>query len=259
MATASTTVTPFGGRLRSWRRAAGVSQLELAHRAATTPRHLSFLESGRSRPSAGMVERLAEALALPLRERNALLAAAGLPPAFAETPLDAEDLAPFRAVVTQLLAGHEPYPAFVVDRHWNVVQANRPAAMLLPPAGGANLVRLSYEGPWRGLIANWDELAWPGVRRLEREAAARPGDDVLAGLVSIARAAVAGLPETHPAGGERVLCPHFRVGDQVIRTASVVAHFGQPLDVTLEELRIELICPADAEAERFFRAAAAAE
>ena len=124
--------TPFGKALRLWRRLRGVSQLDLAGAAATTTRHLSYLETGRSRPSREMVERLAEALAIPLRERNRLLEQAGLPPAYPEGGLAADDLAAFRNVLDRLLATHEPYPAFVVDRHWNLVAANAAAQRVSP-------------------------------------------------------------------------------------------------------------------------------
>lgn len=234
----------------------GLSQLDLASTAETTTRHVSFLETGRSRPSRAMVARLTEAMGLPLRERNALFHAAGLAAPYAETPLVSADLAPFRQVVARLLANHDPYPAYVIDRHWNIVDANAAAQRFLPPDAERNAIRLTYGGGWRPLITNWSEIAWPGVRRLQKELARSPDDTALAALVDQALAEVRDLPEPGPETGERVLCPHFRIGDQVIRTMTVVAQFGAAQDVTLDELRIELICPADEVAEAYFQAAA---
>ncbi len=247
-------VTPFGAALRRWRLARGATQLALANLAATTSRHVSFLETGRSRPSGEMVARLAEALELPLRETNDLFRAAGLAAAFPETPLVAGDLAPFNAVVEQMLSQHDPYPAYAIDRHWDIVRANRAATMFLPGGVDRNVVRLTYAGPWRKLIANWTDIAWAGVHRLQAEAARRPDDEELADLVSLASEACRDVRERPTTdGGARVLCPHFRIGEQLVRTITVVAQFGGARDVTLDELRIELIYPADDEADAFFR------
>lgn len=135
------------------------------------------------------------------------------------------------------------------------MRTNRAAERFLPEAGDRNVVRLTYAGPWRDLIANWAELARLGVRRLEAEAAAHPDDVEFAQLVALATAACRDLPDQSDPASEsaRVLCPHFRVGDDVVRTISVVAHFGAARDVTLGELRIELIHPADELADQFFR------
>jgi transcriptional regulator with XRE-family HTH domain len=135
-------VTPFGAQPRRWRAHWGLSQLALAARVATTPRHLSFLETGRSRPSRQMVLRLGEALDVPLRERNQLLYAAGLAAAYPEAGLSRPELAPHRAALDSLLRAHAPYPAMVLDRHWMVIMAN-PACAALYGADitGINIVR----------------------------------------------------------------------------------------------------------------------
>ena len=248
----------FGTELQYWRRFRHLSQLNLAAAAQTTTRHLSFLETGRSRPSREMVERLGDALNLPLRARNHLLESAGFAAAYGETPLVAADLAPFRAVVERMLSQHAPFPAFVVDRHWNIVEANPAAHAFLAGSPERNVAKLTYAGPWRDLIDNWAVIAWAGVQRLHDDLQRHPDDPVLRGLMDLALGAVRNVPRTHDdAGGERVLCPHFRVGEQVVRTLGVVAQFGSPRDVTLDELRVELIYPADAAAEEFFRQAAA--
>lgn len=256
----SGTATPFGTALRHWRTSQGLSQLALSLEAGTTSRHVSFLETGRSRPSRDMVDRLTAALALPLRERNALFVAAGLAPAFRETGLDDDSMADFRRVVDLMLASHDPYPAYAVDGGWNIVRTNRAAERFLPPTQERNVVRLTYDGAWQHLIENWAEIAWLGVERLRADAARFPADPELAGLVAHAMAAVdrAGVTRPQlPSSAVRVLCPQFRIGDEVISTISVVAQFGSPLDVTLEELRIELIYPADERAEDFLQHAAA--
>ena len=247
---------PFATRLRQWRRLRHLSQLSLANAAGTTSRHLSFLETGRSRPSKDMVHRLAEALVVPLRARNELLTAAGFAAGFAETPLDAPDLEPFRSAISRLLAQHEPFPAFVLDRHWNIVAANPPAAALFTD-DERNVVRLMYGGAWQPLVENWEPVAWVGVQRLEDDLHRHPGDPELMALVDLASKAVRGFEQAPDVGSDLVICPHFRFGDTVVRTVSVVAQFGSARDVTLDELRVELVFPADAEAESFFRSAAA--
>jgi len=244
--------TPFGSALRRWRLTRGLSQLELSVAAETTSRHLSFLETGRSRPSRDMVGRLAEALGLPLRERNGLFLSAGLAAVYPESALDGEDLASFRVVVDRMLERQEPYPAYAVDGHWNIVRMNAAAARFLAGSDERNVVRLTYAGVWRDLIDNWDDVAWPAIRRLQAEAARYPQDMELAALVDLAVEAAGPAPREPADASPRVLCPRFRIGDDVVRTISVVAQFGAPVDVTLDELRIELIHPADEDAERFF-------
>lgn len=247
--------SPFGRELRHWRRLRGFSQLELAVAADSTARHVSFLETGRSRPTAPMVVRLSDALRVPLRERNRLLEAAGLPPLYSERPLEADDMAPFRAALDRMLAQHEPYPAFVVDRHWSVVLRNRTAHAFAGDHDGTMMDL--YHSVWRDRIVNWDVIAWHVVAVLRDEVARHPDDERLAAMLDTAREAVVGLPPAELSGNERVLCPSFRVGDQIIHTLTVVAHFGSARDITLDELRLELMFPRDQVAERFFRDLAA--
>src|SRR5262245_27319495 len=122
--------------LREWRHRRRLSQLELALDSGVSTRHLSFVETGRSRPSAEMVLHLAERLDVPLRDRNQLLLAAGFAPEFAQRELDAPELGPVRDAIDQVLHGHEPYPALVVDRHWGLVAANRPVGALVEGVDG---------------------------------------------------------------------------------------------------------------------------
>lgn len=245
--------TPFGRALRHWRRLRGISQLDLAAAAATTTRHLSFLETGRSRPSRQMVERLGDALAIPLRERNRLLQTAGLAPAYPEGDIATEDLAPFRRVIARLLETHEPYPAFVIDRHWNVVASNRAAALFLPADHEeANTVMLLMR-QWSGLIENWAEVVGALADRIAADLMRFPDDDRLRELHAYVLDSAGQHNRRTPAGPGTVLCPRFRIDGQLVRTLTVVAQFESAADITLDELRVELVYPQDDASERFFQ------
>jgi transcriptional regulator with XRE-family HTH domain len=248
-------VSPFGARLREWRRRRGLSQLGLAVRVGSTARHVSFLETGRSRPSRQMVLRLGEALDVGLRESNRLLHAAGLPAAFPQADIASPDLAPYRAAIDRMLLAHEPYPAMVVDDGWNVLLANRACSALFgADVTGGNFVRdyLANPASTRAVV-NWAEVAWAGLDRLRYQAGRAPFDEDLAALVALAGAALRDV--ARPATGEAGLtvCPRFRVGDEEVRTIAMVARFDPVAEVTLEGLRVELMYPEDEAAERFFR------
>jgi transcriptional regulator with XRE-family HTH domain len=248
-------LSPFGALLRSWRRERGVSQLALALAADTTARHVSFLETGRSRPSSEMVLRLAEALDIGLRDRNRLLEGAGLPALYPGEDLQSPQLRPFQQAIERLLHAHEPYPGLVVDGHWNTVAANRAAVTLFgPDLVGANMVRRFYGDPAiRGSIVNLSDVAWAGLARLRRLVRHRPLDEELRALVELAEAALVDVPHPAEPPDELVICPDFRIGDEVVRTVSMVARFDTARELTLDELQIELTYPRDAAAERFFR------
>jgi transcriptional regulator with XRE-family HTH domain len=247
--------SPFGARLRQWRTARGVSQLALAGRIGSTSRHVSFLETGRSRPSTAMVLRLGEALDLPLRERNEMLHAAGLAAEFPEAGLSSADLAPFRAAIESLLTAHLPYPAMVLDRHWNVLMANPACDRLYGgELAGSNIVQRFLADPRaRDMVINWPEIASAALGRLQRECERAPFDQTLAELLREARAALGDLPDRpHPAA-DFVLCPWYRVGDRIVKIVGVAAHFDATTEVTLNELRIELSYPLDQASDEFFR------
>lgn len=254
MSTAQT--TPFGSALRHWRRLRGVSQLDLAGAAATTTRHLSYLETGRSRPSREMVERLADALVIPLRERNRLLEQAGLPSSYPEGELAADDLAAFRSVLDRLLSTHEPYPAFVVDRHWNLVDANTATQRVFPHQPGTNTVRLLIDS-LSPLIENWVDVAPALVERLAADLMRNPDDEQLHELHEYAIAALPPSARARNPPPGRVMCPRFNLDGTTVRTITVAARFESTADVTLEELRVELIYPEDADSDRFFQQQAA--
>jgi transcriptional regulator with XRE-family HTH domain len=167
-----------GELLRHWRATRRLSQLALALEASTTARHLSFIESGRSQPSPEMVLRLARALDVPIRERNQLLLAAGYAPLYRETGLDSAQAAQVRAALARMLAAHEPFPAVVMDRHWNVVTANSAADAFFGWLLGerkagepANVIRLMFDpGGLRPFVANWEAAAEALIQRVHREA-----------------------------------------------------------------------------------------
>ena len=247
----------FGDQLRSWRRLRRMSQMDLALEAEVSTRHLSFVESGRSRPSRDMVLRLAEQLELPLRARNALLIAAGLAPAYPERSIEDPALEPAKRAIQLILKGHEPFPALAGDRHWNMVAANGAIAPFLegvsprliePPV---NVLRLSLHpdglaprivnlGEWRAhLLRRLDEQRIAGgdpeLGRLHDELLAYPapvhmgGSDDFAGIL---------VPLTFELGGKRL---------SFLSTTTV---FGTPTEVTLSEIAIESFFPADAETAR---------
>jgi transcriptional regulator with XRE-family HTH domain len=247
--------SPFGARLRRWRAHRGISQLALAAKIGSTPRHLSFLETGRSRPSRDMVLRLGEALGVTLRERNQLLQAAGLPPAYPRADLGGPDLTPYRAVLDRLLQAHLPYPAMVLDRHWTVLMANAACARLYgSDVVGTNLVRAFLTDPAaRETVVNWAELAWAGLDRLRHQLDQTPFDEPLADLVRHAETTLAGVSRPGKPSPDPVLCPWYRIGNQVIKTIGIAARFDPTAEITLDELRIELLYPFEAAAERFFR------
>ena len=239
--------------LRDWRRRRRLSQFELALESGVSARHLSFVENGRSRPSAEMVLHLAEQLDVPLRDRNQLLLAAGYAPAFAERELDAPEMGPVREAIELVLRGHEPYPALVVDRHHGLVSANRalavliagvPEHMLEPPV---NVLRLSLhpEGlaPRIVNLGEWRELV---LSRLAREAVAS-GDPALAALHD----ELAAYPDgetgsgVDAAFGEIAVPFRLRHDDTELAFLSTLTTFGTAVDVTLAELSIESFFPAD--------------
>ena len=260
-------VKGFGPGLRFWRGRRGLSQLDLAEAAETTQRHLSFLESGRAAPSREMVLRLAGVLGLPLRQQNALLLAAGFAPAWSESDLSAPELARVNRALDLMLAQQEPYPAFVVDRRWNLLRANAGAARLSEfllgpaPAPSASAERpnlavalVSPEG-MRPFIVNWEDVALYFVRGVQADAIAdgtRETADLLGRLL-----AFPGLPALSrvlpPERGQApVLVIHFRRDEMSLRMFTTIATLGTPQDVTLEEIRIECFFPQDEETARIF-------
>lgn len=250
---------PIGRALKHWRRQRNLSQLDLALQAGISARHLAFIETGRSRPSGKVVLRLAQALALSLRDRNALLEAAGLAPVYPETPLTSTTLAPFRRIVDLILHNHEPFPAFAFDRWWNIIDANSTARRIFPgllELEALGMITMLYgPGPIRDMIVNWEEVAWAGLERIRGDAAATGHPEKLTVLIAQMERWLEGTLRPAPSNADVgvVACPVFRFGDQLVRTVTTVTTFSAALDVTLQELRIEQIFPLDASSEAFFR------
>ncbi len=257
------TADGFGGRLRWWRERRGLSRLDLAGVADTSQRHVSFLESGRTGPSREMVLRLCGALDVPLRQQNAMLLAAGFAPAWRESDLAAPELANVASALDYMLAQQEPYPAFVVDRRWNLLRANGGAARLVAfltgaaPSGPVNLAEaLVSPAGLRPLIANWQEVALYFLRGVQADALA-DGTPETAELLRrlLGFPGVPALSQALPLEEARapVLTMHFRKGEASLRVFTTIATLGTPHDVTLQEIRIECFFPADEETAQLFR------
>jgi transcriptional regulator with XRE-family HTH domain len=236
-----------------------MSQLDLAVAVGTTPRHLSFVETGRSRPRRDLILRIAEALTVPLPERNSLLAAAGLPPVFPVHELGSHALEPVDRVLEKVLADHEPYPAWVICQPLTIVRANTGAEALFPGLTQLTpdqLIDLWYgPGPFQDQVVNWPDVVQAGLAAL-RHTAADTGDSEVIRLLRRAEAHLTDRPaRPEPdAGASPVVCPVFELGGQVVRTISTVMRFDTAIEVTTSQLRVELMFPADDAAEAFFHA-----
>ncbi len=249
---------PLGTQLREWRSRRRMSQMDLALDTDMSTRHLSFIETGRSKPSAQMLQRIADCLEVPHRARNALLLAAGYAPDYQERPLDSPEMAGVRAIVEHVLTGHEPYPALAVDRHWNMIAANAAIAILIAHVAPAllappvNVLRIALHPD--GLapqIVNHGEWRAHILERIDVQIAAS-GD---AGLIAL-RDELAGYAvrsddhsgehrNSHASSIAVPLVLHTDAGR--ISFVSTVTIFGTPVDITLSELAIEAFFPADAE------------
>jgi transcriptional regulator with XRE-family HTH domain len=255
-----------GELLRQWRLRRRMSQLDLACEAEISTRHLSFLETGRSQPSRDMLLRLAEWLDIPLRERNAMLLAAGYAPMFPERPLADPSMQAARGAIERVLAGHEPYPALAVDRHWTLVMANaavphllagvEEAALLQPPV---NVLRLSlHPGGLAPRIVNLGQWRAHLLARLHRQIEAS-GDPVLRDLYDELRAYPEenGDPETEDADDYEfagIAVPlRFMTPAGTLSFISTTTVFGTPVDLTLAELALEAFFPADAASAEMLR------
>lgn len=251
-----------GALLREWRQRRRLSQLDLACEADISTRHLSYVENGRASPSREMLMHLAERLDVPLRERNMLLTAAGFAPIYRERPWDDPAFAPARRAVDLVLRGHEPYPALVVDRHWNMLAHNRMVPMLLTHVDAAllkppvNVLRLSLHpqglAPRIANLAQWREHL---LLRLKHQIGTS-GD---AGLVALLRELEA-LPfdasqsQGAPIDPSGVAVPlQFNTPMGVMSFIGTTTVFGTPIDVTLAELALETFFPADEQTAELLR------
>jgi len=251
-----------GPLIRRWRELRRLSQMELALDAGFSPRHMSFIETGRSRPSREAVLAIAEVLEVPLRERNAMLEAAGHARAYRDAPLTADEQAHLRGLVGGILARQGPFFAVAIDHRWDVLMANAPAEATLRAyvdeggvPGPRNLLRLTLhpEG-LRGAIENLERVGPRLLRTLRAEAALRPGDDALARLVAELEG-YGTFPASGPAGDDAVPLV-LRTPAGTVRLLTLVMDFANPLDPAMDEIRVETFLPADDESARILEAGA---
>ncbi|MEV6930960.1 helix-turn-helix transcriptional regulator [Dactylosporangium sp. NPDC051485] len=257
-------VYTVGELLRQWRQRRGLSQLDLAIAADVSARHVSLVETGKSKPSADMILRLADQLHVPLRDRNRLLLAGGFAPRYAERPLDDNALSAVHDAIRRVLRAHEPYPAVVFDRRWNIVMTNRAVDpffaqvapdLLRPPV---NLVRLGLDP--RGfarMVVNLADVRAVFRTRISRQLATAPDPELTALYEELL------APEHDDTASQRidadVVIPMIlRVGGRELRLFSTITTFGTPMDITIDEVAIESYYPADAESAAYFTEESAA-
>ena len=256
-----------GQLLRDWRDRRRRSQMGLALDVGVSARHLSFVETGRSRPSPELVLAIAEQLEVPLRERNTMLLAAGYAPRYSERSLDDPDAAPVRAAITRMLDAHDPYPGVVIDRQWNVVAANRAAGLLatgvpdflLGPPLNVYRVCLHPEG-LAARTVNFAEWAGYLLQQLRRSAAIT-GDpalhDLLAEVTAYPNVASLATATTGARDDTLILIPvTMATADGDLSMFTTLTSFGTPRDVTFDEIAVELFFPADPASAEMLRAAA---
>ncbi|MEU0081277.1 helix-turn-helix transcriptional regulator [Micromonospora tulbaghiae] len=251
-------VYTVGELLRQWRQRRGLSQLDLAIAADVSARHVSLVETGKSKPSSNMILRLADQLHVPLRDRNRLLLAGGFAPRYAERPLDHNALSAVHDAVRRVLRAHEPYPALVFDRRWNIVMTNRAVDpffaqvapdLLRPPV---NLVRLGLDPRGFGrMVVNLADVRAVFRSRISRQLATAPDPELTALYEELL------APEPENTSGQRietdVVIPMIlRVGGRELRLFSTITTFGTPMDITVDEIAIESYYPADAESAAYF-------
>ena len=250
-------VVPVGELLREWRAARRMSQLDLALDAGLSARHLSCIETGKARACREMIGRMADTLGLALRERNAFLVAAGYAPMYPESALAKPELERVRRAIELMLEQQEPYPAFALDRHWNVLLANRGAAAVNRLVLGGresahrNLLRQVFDPrDLRAALVNWEEVAGDLIRHLHKVVADSPTDTAARRLLEEVLA-YPGVPASWRwrelgVKNSPLLTTAFRAADgRELRFFSTITTFGTPRDVTLDELHIECCFPVD--------------
>lgn len=265
--TASKPISEVGRLLKQWRQIKGFSQLDLALAANSSARHVSFVETGRSRPSREMVLRLAEVMDLPLRERNRLLNAAGYTGAYAESALDDEGLSQVRRALDHILQQQEPYPAIVMNRCFDVLMINHAGGNMMNmlglqlggEAGPPNLLRLTlHEEGLRGVIKDWERVARHIIERAHRQVRGVGDNDPLKKLLAEVLAypdIPADWQQENPADDALPVLPlAFELGGHSLSWITTIASFGTAQDVTAQEIMVECMFPADAETEAAIKA-----
>src|SRR5262249_48334408 len=249
-------VPQLGELLRYWRQERGKSQLDLSMDTGISQRHLSFVESGRSSPSRDFLSIVSDALNIPLRERNALLLASGFAPQYSEQSMDAGQMAVVTRAIDRMLQQHEPHPALVLDRYWNVVRTNRAAPQffgsfvdLAQRPKPRNLLDLMFDpAGMRPFIEEWEKVAAGLLQRVRREAGGQGLDGKVPEVVKRVRED-AGVATLKPplAPQSPVLPIVFRHGNQRFSYFSLITTVGTPQCITAQELRVECMFPTDAE------------
>ncbi|NJO79476.1 MAG: helix-turn-helix transcriptional regulator [Cyanobacteria bacterium RM1_2_2] len=261
----------FSTLLRQWRNQRSFSQLDLAVTSQVSQRHISFLESGRAKPSREMVLHLATVLEIPLRQQNLMLSAAGFAPIHAETDLSAPEMTSVRKALDFMLRQQEPYPAVVIDRYWNLLLSNNAATRLLTTFidptelqnqfcqdGKINLMRVVFHPQGlRPFMVNWEKMAVFLLQRVHREAMAEGENEQSNQLLNelINYPGVAELWQTSDRSplNALLLTTHFKRDHLEWRFFSTIATLGTPYDITLQELRIESLFPADETTEQTWK------
>jgi transcriptional regulator with XRE-family HTH domain len=249
----------FAHQLKSWRERRRMSQLDLALAAEVSARHISFLEQSRAQPSRAMVLRLARHLDVPLAARNGMLKAAGFAGYYRARKLASDEMASIRAAVERLLSGHDPYPAFALDRHWRLVEANQTAAALFTALNvgiSESLLDVFLDPARVAAFDNAEEIKHHLVTRLRTESAHFGGDEVLDRAATALSAQL--QDDTPAASSSATIGARMRFGDQVLSFFTIVAGFGSTEDIALAELKIELMFPADDGTRQWLEAAAQA-
>lgn len=248
-------VPTFGSILKSWRQRRRMSQMDLGLTADVSARHIAFLETGRAQPSRTMVMRLCMHLDVPLAERNGWLHAAGYAGHYKARSLDSASMAPIRVAIERMLATHEPFPGFVLDRHWCIQHANASAMRLFTAIGigvGDSLLEAFAARDRMALVFdNADEIRANLARRLKTESAHYGGDAVLDRAVQIMGE---GLELNEPAQPSATIAARLKVPEGVLSFLTVLAHFGSTEDIAVAELKIELMFPADDATTRWLTA-----
>ena len=259
--------SPFANTLKKWRKFRKFSQLDLSLEAGISQRHLSFLESGRSRPGKETIMELAEALSMPLRDRNQLLNSAGFTAVYKERAIDDTTMVTIQNALKMTLDHHEPFPALAVDRKWNLFMANNASMKLIelmgPPdqslfeEGKLNVYRMTFsEYGFRPFISNWSQIANPLLLRLQREVNDDPANEFLSGLLDeMQRLSCTEnySAEDIAATVAPVLSLHMKLGDIELKMFSMISSFGTALDVTASEIKVETFFPADDFTRQFFQ------
>ena len=238
----------FSDVLKFWRKSRRFSQMDLALEANVSTRHIAFLETGRAKPSPDMIDRLGEALKIPLDARNQLFNKAGFSNRYAGRAWDAEDMAPVRLAMEQMLDRHAPYPGFAFDRRWNLIRMNQPAKLLFSSFGieeGSSILDFLTSDMLPDIIENWPEVAHHAAQRLRTESADQGGvpefDRVAAKLSTVL---ITSQPTRSP-----VIPTVFKLGDMRLSLFAIIAQFGTPEDVALDDVKIELYFPSDPQSD----------